>query len=180
MVFHAVVLLCLLVQLSALNMLWFANRAGLFLFMWPLCGVLSRVNFKYFTLLWGVSGSMQQACLFCTGQTISRMDCMFCLDLIIADILVFVRQGGFSSLSFPDITSMVGICPNGFFLCCSPFVYLSREFHLLKHGASLLVCFHIKVPSIYIGFLCSSVGNWMKNNLADLFIGNVLGEVRSR
>ena len=44
--FHSVDLLCFSVEINGLTMLSFAARAGLFFFVWPLRGVLFRVNFK--------------------------------------------------------------------------------------------------------------------------------------
>ena len=49
-------------KLNRLTMICFVVGAGFIIFMGPLRGVLFRIFFKYFTLLRGVSGAMQQAC----------------------------------------------------------------------------------------------------------------------
>ena len=66
--FHGVDLLRLSVKLCVLATLGFSSRASFFVFVWPLHSVLVRVILRYFTLLWGVSGSMQQSCFLPVGQ----------------------------------------------------------------------------------------------------------------
>ena len=58
---HDVGLLYAAIKLNGLTMICFPARSGFILFMWPLCGVIFGVILKYFTLLRGVSGAMQQA-----------------------------------------------------------------------------------------------------------------------
>ena len=49
--FHGVDLLRFSVKLSGLTTLEFASGVGLFVFVWPLRGILVRVILQYFTLL---------------------------------------------------------------------------------------------------------------------------------
>ena len=61
---HDVGLLDAAVELDGLTTLFFAAGAGFIIFMWLPHGVLLGVFLKYFTLLGGVSGAMQQACFY--------------------------------------------------------------------------------------------------------------------
>ena len=70
--YYAVNLLRLAVEIDGLATLFLATVAGLFLFVWPLCGVLLRVLLEYFVILYRVPGAMHQACFF-TGRPICRM-----------------------------------------------------------------------------------------------------------
>ena len=48
---------------------------------------------------------------FFTGSLLNRTECIYFLVLARASLLGVGRLGGFSSLSFPGMTVMVGICP---------------------------------------------------------------------
>ena len=113
-------------------------------------------------------------------RSVNKLDGLnFCLVLASADLLGDGRRGGFSSLTFPDVTVTVGICSNWCFRRCSPFVDLFRYFHLLEHSTRLLVGFHIKIPSLKIGLFSPFIWNCMQENLVELFMCRLLGEVRS-
>ena len=58
---HAVDILRFSVKLDGLTTLVFASRSGLFVFVWPLCGIVVVLFLCYFAILRGVSGAMQQA-----------------------------------------------------------------------------------------------------------------------
>ena len=79
--FHGVDILSFAVKLNGLTTLRFSARAVFLVIVWSLHGLLFRLNRKQFTLLWGVSRSMQQACTFCASFPIARMSCMFFLFL---------------------------------------------------------------------------------------------------
>ena len=76
----------------------------------------------------------------------------FCLALASVALLGVGRQGGFYPLTFPDVTTAIGIFPNGCFRRCYPFMDLFRNLHDLKHSTSFHVGFHIKISSLKIGF----------------------------
>ena len=137
------------------------------------------LNLNYFTSLWGVSRSMQYACLFSTSQRTTQPAWMFCLALSSAALITVGRRGGFSSLSFPDVTVTVGFFPSGCFRRCSPFVDLFRDIHSLKHSTSFLVSFPLKIPSLKIGLFHPFIWNCMQENLIELFMCNFLGDVQS-
>ena len=50
---------------------------------------------------------------------------------------------GFSLLTLPDMTGMVGFCPN-----VTSFVYLILNIHVFKNLACCLVVFPLKVPDL--------------------------------
>ena len=79
--FRAVDFLHVFVKLDGLTTLGFSAGAGLIFFVWPLCGLLLGVLLYYFTLLIGVSGSVQQERFSRTGHLLSQRDCIFCLAL---------------------------------------------------------------------------------------------------
>ena len=74
MIFHDIDFLCILVKLNGFAMLRLAFGSGFFILMRPLGSVLLVVNLKYFILFRGVSGAMQQAYLFSSGQCITLVD----------------------------------------------------------------------------------------------------------
>ena len=101
--FHGVELLHFSVKLDRLTTLGFVTGAGLFVIVWPLHGVLVEVILQCFTLFWGVSGAMQESCIF-AGQLIAWMAYLFFLAFSRAALLGVGRRGGFYSifLSFHD------------------------------------------------------------------------------
>ena len=111
---HDVGLLDASVKINGLDALCFADGAVFVIFMWPLCGVIFGLFLKYFTLLRKVSSAMQQTCFLCTGCFLDQRYCIFSPALASTDLLGIGRQGGFSSLSFPDMNVMVGIFPSIF------------------------------------------------------------------
>ena len=98
-----------------------AARSGFSFFVWALCGVLGIVFLQYFSLFHRVPSAMQQAC-FSFGWLIAWMVCIFRLALSRSTSLMVGGQGGLSSLLFPDMTGMVGICSNCIVISCSIFV----------------------------------------------------------
>ena len=97
--------------------------------------ILGGFILEYFTLLRRLLGAMQQAC-FTSGQTITRMACIYCLALVSATRLRVGRKGGLSSISLPYMTDTVGVYPKWSFRSVSAFVYfsatsiLSNSFHV--------------------------------------------------
>ena len=77
------------------------------------------------------AGAMQQACLFRTGRSITRMACIVSLALSSAALLGVGWWGRYSSLFFPAKTDTVGFCPLSIFGSCSSFVDWIRYFHSL-------------------------------------------------
>ena len=71
--FHDVNFLYIFTELDGLTSLGFAAGAGFVFFVWPLRGVFLGVFLEYFTILIGVSGAMQQACVICTSCLITRI-----------------------------------------------------------------------------------------------------------
>ena len=78
---HDVGFLDAAIKLVGLTTLCFAARVGFIFFAWLFCGVILGVFFEYFTLLGGVSGSMQKASFICTGHLLSWRDWFFVLQL---------------------------------------------------------------------------------------------------
>ena len=72
--FHDVYFLHVSIELDGLTTLGFVSGAGFILFVWPLRNVPLGVFLEYFTILRGVSGAMQQACVSCTGHIITLRD----------------------------------------------------------------------------------------------------------
>ena len=100
--------------------------------------------------------------------------CAFCSDYSRVD-----WRGGFSSLTFPAMTGMVGICPAvGNFLLCSSFVEFFCNFHLFKHVACLLVGISFKASSLYVIFLFPDVGNGVWKDIVEIFIFHIIGVSR--
>ena len=60
--------LYIFVEIDRFTTLRFAAGAGFFILMRPLRSVLIGIDMKYFTLFSGMSGAMQNACLFSTGR----------------------------------------------------------------------------------------------------------------
>ena len=58
-------------EIDGITTLGLAAIAGFVFFVWPLHGVLLGVFLEYFTLLIGVYGAMQQACVSRTGHIIA-------------------------------------------------------------------------------------------------------------
>ena len=79
MIFHEIDFLCIFVELNIFATLRLSAGAGFFILMRPLRGVLIGIDIKYFTLFSGMSGAMQNACLFSTGRWITWMTCIFVL-----------------------------------------------------------------------------------------------------
>ena len=90
---------------------------------------------------------MHQSYYF-TGHQIARMDFMVFLALASATLLWVGWRGGFSSLTFPDMTGMVGFFPGGGFGRCYSFIYFLRNIHAFKHYSCLLVGLTLKFPAL--------------------------------
>ena len=122
---------------------------------------------------------MQQAFFFCTICFFTWRDCIFCLVLASSDLPGFGRWGGLSSLSFPGITVMVGICPSffqKFIVLRTPvqrfqFAWTWRRFPCRSPIKSPILKDRIVLP------IC-----WVPHKVVFyLFIfGHILGGVRSR
>ena len=119
--YHVVHLLCCAIEIDDLTTFFIAAGAGLFLVVWPLCGILERLFLEYFSLFRRLPGSMQQE-YFPSSWPIYWMAYIFCLALASAALLGVGGRGGFSSLSFPSMNVMVGIFPNWRFRRCYPSV----------------------------------------------------------
>ena len=143
---HAVHLFCCAVKMDSLTS-FFVAAESVFLFMWPLHGILGGVILEYFTLFRRVSGAMQQSC-FPSGWPIAPMACISCLGLASAARLRVGRQGRFSSLSFPAMTGAVGVCPRWSFRSVSVFVYFFCDFHSLEYFVCIFIDFHHKVLAL--------------------------------
>ena len=100
MIFHSVNLLNCDIKLDGLCALVAAGE-GFLVLLWILRGVLISLLFKDFTLFRQVSRAIQQACIFRTGRSITRMDCIVSLALASAALLRFGWRGGCSSLFLP-------------------------------------------------------------------------------
>ena len=100
--------------------------------------------------------------MFFTGRLIYRMVLMIFLALAGVALLGVGWRGILSYLNFPSMTDMVGICPNGCFIRCYPFVDLLWNFHAFWNVSCCLVDITLKVPALYIGLLCSDVGDCME------------------
>ena len=87
MISHEIDFLCIFIKIDGFATPRIAAGAGLFILMGPLRGIIFGVNIKYFILLRGVSGAIQKACLFSSGQRITWMAYIFCLALANAAIL---------------------------------------------------------------------------------------------
>ena len=92
MIFHDVYLLSCVAELDRLGAL-VDSGAGFLAFKWSLRNVLLGVVLKHFALFERVPGAMQHACLFRTGQRISRMAYITFLALASADLLGVGLQG---------------------------------------------------------------------------------------
>ena len=68
---HDVDLLHIYPEIDGITTLGFSARYGFVFFVWLLHGVLLRVFLEYFTLLRGVYGDMQQACVSCNYHIIA-------------------------------------------------------------------------------------------------------------
>ena len=113
--YHEVNVLRLTVKLESLCIIFFAARAGLFLLVWPLCGVNIGVFLEYFAIFRKVTGAMQQSFIFRTGRPIAHMTCIICLALSSAALLGVSWQGGLSSLTFPAMAGTFSFYPGGIF-----------------------------------------------------------------
>ena len=131
MICHAVHLFCCAVKLDGLTTFFVAARKGFSLVVRPLSGVICRVICHYFLLFRRVHEAMQEAC-FSSGRQITWVACICCLALSRAAQLKVRSPGGFSSLLFPAMTRMVGVCPNWSFRSCYTFVDFFCDFHYFK------------------------------------------------
>ena len=116
---------------------------------------------EYLALVRRVPRAMQQAC-FPSVQLIAHMACMFCLAPASAALFGVGRQGGFSSLSLPEMSGTVGICPNECFRTCPPFVYVLLNCHAFEDAACSFVGLNFRIPALYIGLFCPAVWNGVK------------------
>ena len=80
-VLNGVDFLSVVVKLNDFATLGLAAGVGFCRFMRPLRGVLFRVYFYYFKILWGVSGTMQKACIFAPVVASLRWTVFFFLRL---------------------------------------------------------------------------------------------------
>ena len=147
-IYHGVELLGVVVELDGFATLGIAAGACFYRFIGLLRGVLFRVDFKYFTLFWRVSGAMQHACLFCSGGSTTWMACIFCLTLASVYLLGVGRRCSFSYLSFPDMAGTVGICPSGYCRRCFPFLDLFINFHVIENWTGFPVGIQLKIPTL--------------------------------
>ena len=108
--FHGINLLHHNIKLGGHNMLVVSDGAGFLVFKWPLRGKRFGVLLKHFALFGRVPGSMQYACIFCTGRRIARVAYIISLEFASAALLGVGWQGVSSYLLFPAKTSTVGFC----------------------------------------------------------------------
>ena len=106
-----------------------------------------RVFSEDFTLLRGVTGTMQKSC-FITGRTIAWMSSIFFLVLSTADLLGDGWQDSFFSLTVSTMTGTVGLFPVGYFLRCYLFIDFLCNYHVFKHFTFFLVGISLKVTSV--------------------------------
>ena len=131
-----------------------------------LCGRWTAYFLEYFLITLHSSeeclGPCNKHVFYCTGCIIAWRACFFCLVLASAALIRVDRWGEFSSLSFPDMTITVGICPSICFRRWFSFVQLFNNFHLLKYGAGFPAGLNLKTHSLNIGLIFPSVGHHIR------------------
>ena len=123
---------------------------------------------------------MQQACLLCSGQLISRMACIDYLALVSTALIRVGWRGGCSSLFLNTRTGTVSFFPLSIFIRCPSFIYCLQYFHAFKHVACFLVGPLSLAPSLDAGLSVPRFWYDMQWNLVELFWFHLLGGAQSR
>ena len=132
---------------------------------------------KYFTFFRRMLGAVQSA-IFISSRRFTWTDCIFYLEISSVYLLGVGRRGGSSSLTFPDLTRMVGIFPVGVFRRFSSFVYMFRYFNFIEHLIDLSVGYHLKIPALQIQLILPSIVHGLYQDITDLLFFHLILVVR--
>ena len=143
----------------------------------PLHRVFFYVVSHKCTILWGVSGAMQQA-YFVSSRIIFLIACIYLLALSIKAFLVVWWQGELYSLFFPDVTSTVGIWLVNYFRRCYKFLDLFRNFHSFERITSLCMCLNIEISPLEVRLVGPSIGYGLGHNIFELCFVHILAILR--
>ena len=167
------------VKINRLTMLCFDVGVGFVIFMGPLRGAIFRILFKYFTLLRGVSGSIQQACFSAPFVFLLRYTALLFMKSPERTFSGLVGEEAYPP-PYPltwlsRLKSELIIFRRWFY-----FVHFLRNFHLLKYGTGFPVCLNFKIPPLKIELYLPYVRHQVKKEFIYLFGGNLLGGLRCR